>query len=494
MQHKSSITQDKIMSQIELDKLLTACRARAELDLIHGRKTWINRHTLVYLAIVSGLRVSEIAALTIGNLRLSDKMPFVVVWHPDKALKRDVFVDHDAADHIRSYIAHKMNVFGESVHLASPLFSSKSGIRYTTTALEISWLQATKEAGIRQVPISYARHSHAAKLLAETRDIRFVCDQLGFTAVHAARYVDIGSLCSNETGYSLPHCYQYAKRIENLEEDVRNCGLPLNELKSLRVNDFVFSAYAKDQSSDSKEYSFVLQEVRKLIQRSEWLGKMSLYPSHIFTAEYKDILAGVIVMDMPTNFSKLLGEQTSTLERLVSRGACVSWSPKGLASWLLMKAVNWTVINTKYRLFSAYSDPEARELGTIYQSCNWIYIGQKAGTCKMYKKDGTWRSDRYFRSRSAYKRYAKELGIEWHDEWQVRDRIIWTKIPNDIEKNLRKASKDAMAELPSRDAAKKHKYIYILGRTKAETKLLRKRFETLNPHLVNVPYPKERGK
>lgn len=51
---------------------------------------------------------------------------------------------------------------------------------------------------------------------------------------------------------------------------------------------------------------------------------MSLYPTHFFTARYKGILAGVVIMDMPNAFSKLLGEDTKQIERLISRGACVS--------------------------------------------------------------------------------------------------------------------------------------------------------------------------
>ena len=43
-----------------------------------------------------------------------------------------------------------------------------------------------------------------------------------------------------------------------------------------------------------------------------------------------------------------------------------------------------------------------------------------------------------------------------------------------------------------RYAKPKHKYIYILGKDKRETKLLRNKFKELNPKLLNIPYPKNR--
>ena len=36
------------------------------------------------------------------------------------------------------------------------------------------------------------------------------------------------------------------------------------------------------------------------------------------------------------------------------------------------------VNNTQYRLFTAYSDPQALELGQIYTALNFYCLGQKA--------------------------------------------------------------------------------------------------------------------
>jgi hypothetical protein len=285
--------------------------------------------------------------------------------------------------------------------------------------------------------------------------------------------------------YDENHCWQYDIRLKNYESDLINSKLTDKETKSLTVSDFDF-AY--------EEKNVVWKEAKDFILKHEWLGKMGLYPTHIFTARYKGILAGVVVMDMPNAFSKLLGENTRKIERLISRGACISWSPKNLASALISYSIKWMVENTRFRLFIAYSDTEAKELGTIYQACNFYYIGRSSGASKQYQLDnGRWVSDRYFRSRSVYKKKAKEAGIDWLESWQNDSNILWNNMSNEVESEIRKLSKNYMLSCPVKTIPKKHKYCYVLGKNKGETKSLKRDFESKNKKLIK-PYPKERGK
>jgi len=309
--------------------------------------------------------------------------------------------------------------------------------------------------------------------------------------------------------YNKDHCWQYDIRLKNIEEDLKLSNLTELEIKSLEVKDFAFSYVDKTNIDQCKK-------IKEFIERHEWLGKLGLYPTHRFIATYKGILAGVVIMDQPNTFSKLLGEDTKKIERLISRGACISWSPKGLASSMIMFAIRWMVQNTRYRLFTAYSDVEAKELGTIYQACNFTYLGKTSGTQYMFldpnNKSKNWFSDRSFRSRSAWKKYARELGIEWLPEWQgarynkLKDHesetavtrtgkeiVLWENIPADIVLKLKQASKDHQKKCDKRKAPAKHKYAYILGRSKKETKTLKSLFETRNPKMVGLKYPKNRG-
>jgi hypothetical protein len=292
--------------------------------------------------------------------------------------------------------------------------------------------------------------------------------------------------------YDKDHCWQYDIRVNNLQEDIVESGIDPEQIKSIKVTDIYFkplTAYLERQ------------EATEFIRRHEWLGNLSQYTTHWFGAFYHDpnqglmgreIMVGVILMNMPNAFSKLLGDDTQTIERLISRGACISWSPKNLASSFLMWTIQWMVKNTPYRLFTAYSDPTAKEIGTIYQACNFYYLGKKSGTTTRYINPYTGRivSDRFFRVRSAYKKYAKELGIAWDKSWSNDQKMLWENMSPVIEQMLRDFSKKKQSQSVSVDFPSKHKYAYVLGATKAETKKLRKKFVERNK---TPEYPKQRG-
>lgn len=283
--------------------------------------------------------------------------------------------------------------------------------------------------------------------------------------------------------YADGQCWQYTIRQKNLDSDLLEANLSLEEASRLRVHDFTFR-----EVTDKSERA----EMIEFIKKHEWLGTITQYTTHWFGAYYKGKLAGVILMSMPNAFSKMLGDNTKDLERLISRGACVSWSPKNLASSLLMWSIRYMVENTDYRLFTAYSDPSAKELGTIYQACSFYYLGQKSGTTTRYINPYTGKivSDRYFRQRSAYKRYAKELGIKWEKDWCSTTKMLWDNIPDDIEEKLRKMSKEKQATSQAVHYKPKHKYAFVLGKTKKETKELRAKFLS---KVKTFDYPKVRG-
>lgn len=285
--------------------------------------------------------------------------------------------------------------------------------------------------------------------------------------------------------YNENHCWQYDIRLKNLDEDLKSSGFSLSYTNNLKVQDFDFKIV-----TDKEEK----RKLTEFITRHEWLGNISQMTTHWFAAYHKDQLAGVILFNLPNAFSKLLGEDTPELERLISRGACISWSPKNLASTFLMWCINWMAKNTQYRLFVAYSDPEAKEIGTIYQACNFYYLGQASGTTTRYINPYTGKmvSDRFFRTTSAYKKYANELGIKWEKSWNKENgRIKISAIPDEIMNTLRSVSKEKQSSAQKIECPVKHKYAYIMGRNKQDTKVFRKAFLSLNKV---YPYPKERGK
>lgn len=280
-------------------------------------------------------------------------------------------------------------------------------------------------------------------------------------------------------------CYQYQRRLDTIEEDKVLYNMTDEDISNISLDDFVF------ENISSKEDK---NEAIEFIKRYEWLGTIGSYPTHWFTARYKGILSGVIIMSMPNAFSKLMGEETKHIERLIARGASASFCPKNLGSKFLMWCIKWMVDNTQYRLFTCYSDPQAKELGSIYQVLNFYYLGQKSGTnvrCVNPYNPNVMITDRAFRARSFYKRYAKDLGIEWQKNWNNDQKMLWENVPDDVEKRLRAYSKEMYKKAEKILFPPKHKYAFVLGRNKTETKLLRKKFLSVNK---TYPYPKERGK
>lgn len=282
--------------------------------------------------------------------------------------------------------------------------------------------------------------------------------------------------------YDKDWCWQYNIRVETLKEDLTTLSNNINP-SELTVDDFEFKLLTtKEEKEDAGRF----------IKRYEWLGKLAFNTTHYFGAYYRNILCGVITMGCPNAFSKCLGSDTDKYERLISRGACISWSPKGLASHFMMWCIKWMVNNTQYRVFTAYSDPTAKELGTIYQACSFYYLGNKFGATTRYISpySGKIISDRTFRVRSYYKRYAQDLGIVWEDSWSKGDKVYWDRIPSDIANRLKQYGKELQRSAQKVIFPPKHKYAFVMGRGKIETKRLRKRFLS---HTKTYKYPKNRG-
>jgi hypothetical protein len=179
--------------------------------------------------------------------------------------------------------------------------------------------------------------------------------------------------------YTGPMCWQGCLREKNLEEDLAAIGITKAEAGKISIKDLRFEHVPKGDE-------LVCNEIVEFIKRHEWLGKMPHKPTYRFIAvhKYLNVMVGAVIMAVPTAFSKLLGKDTKRIEQLVARGASISWAPKNTGSWLIGKSIKWMANNTPFRLFVAYSDPEARELGTIYQACNFMYLGRTSGTKRQY--------------------------------------------------------------------------------------------------------------
>ena len=381
------------------------------------------------------------------------------------------------------------------------------------------------------------------------------------------------------------YCWQYQMRLSNLDNQLEKAGLSKKEASKLRVSDFEFfpvmhpidypapvlepkwskdkkvwkeysaslstyklklSSYEDEKKKFEKDNPIIIidykkkcLEIKEFIEENEWLQRMPNRPTHRFIVRLKSTgqLAGVVAISIPNSFSHVLGKEYKYSDRLISRGACISWAPKNLGSALIMYSVKWMAKNQNWKYFTAYSDPDANELGTIYQACNFYYMGQsikKDGTpilVKQYYDDGYfdgkkkgWFSDREFRKKSWWMKYAKRIEPEFYKKIGMPDYkekmfgfLSWAKAkkvdpplalkwkPNwdlmekkytGLKERLEQERDKYIASCRVRETLPKHKYIYILGKDKRETKYLKKLFFENNPKLKGKEfnYPTERGK
>jgi hypothetical protein len=331
---------------------------------------------------------------------------------------------------------------------------------------------------IIEIKSSYWFNKHYNKNIEKQK----ICKENGYNFIFIIdKKYDIFDKMIEHLVYNKEHSWQYDLRLKLLENDLKNIGFDYSKLK---ISDFKFEIIEKNDIRT--------KEIVEFIKKYEWLGKMPNRPTHRFIATYNNILAGVIVMSTPNSFSMMLGEDTKNIEKLISRGACASWTPKNLASSLLMWSINWMVKNTEFRLFEAYADPEAKELGTIYQACNFYYLGKTFGSDKLYfnlENNNGWVNNRSFRKLNFYKSFLKNNNINWCDDWNKKTSILWDNIPTNIVSLMKKYSFECMNNCLVRTPQNKHKYAYVIGINHKETKQLRQKFESINKIF---DYPKNR--
>ncbi len=188
-----NIDREKILDFDQRSKLLKTCKDKHELDLLHGRETWVKRYMLVDLALFSGLRVAEIANLKIGDIELSTKDPYLIVRKGKRGKKRDVYLDKELVIHLKTFITWKKKTMGEEVENDNPLFTSRNGRHSAPITLMKSFKRAIEESHLpSHYSIHSARHTYATFLLHATNNLRYVQKQLGHSKISMTTlYADV---------------------------------------------------------------------------------------------------------------------------------------------------------------------------------------------------------------------------------------------------------------------------------------------------------------
>jgi hypothetical protein len=201
---------------------------------------------------------------------------------------------------------------------------------------------------------------------------------------------------------------------------------------------------------------------KAMVEEYEWLGCMPAITWYCFGIYFDGICGGVVVFspEYIENLGRWDKYNYTGKIILLSRGVCLHWTPMNTNSKLIMAAIK--MLPPKYKIITATTDHLAGEIGTIYQACNFHYVGSMRDanpnvSSKNGDRDGWIIDGKLYGSRS--------LRLKYGD----------TKM-----ETLRKYHKDVKKVKQN----SKHRYFYFVG-NKAECKYHKKQIE----HLIK-PYPK----
>ena len=298
--------------------------------------------------------------------------------------------------------------------------------------------------------------------------------------------------------YEGTHAWQHILKDENYGDDLAAAHLTVSEADVLTVNDFSFQVIEKSQKEK-------VREVSAFIKRHEYLGTDYVYTTNRYglyldVPKKPKVLSAVVTFGSPQKHGLYLGEEHKESERQLCRRASISYAPKNLGSFFISKCIRHLIYNSDYRVFTSFATEEANEIGQIYSAANFFYVGTQSSPGGLYEyldpdePEKGWRTSRAFRQRSSYLKYAKQLGIEVKPEWfevyqeeNRSKRINWNNVYWRDEERIKKAASEKIKSCAMRRVKPKHRFVYVGGRGRVETKVLRKLF--LNRNEV-FPYPK----
>ena len=197
---------------------------------------------------------------------------------------------------------------------------------------------------------------------------------------------------------------------------------------------------------------------KEIILQYEWLGTMGKaeYCVGLFSPQQEPLGVACFGQANGTKSHHICGEEHSKQAICLERGTCVHYAHEHAGSFLVANACKWIAKHTQYRIFFAYSDWEAGEIGTIYQACNWIYQGISPGRSQNYRmmiedlETGEHFSTRTARNRGLYMpqlRSDPRYVLRKHND---KGRYVWFEGTKKEKKYFRRKMKHPQQPYPKR--------------------------------------------
>ena len=184
----------KFLTSQEASRLMSIAKHRAEFYCREGKKIAVRDYFIIHLALATGLRVMEIAALKCDDIHLSNTICSLLVRKGKGSKKRQVLFTSAFKKHCKEYLKWKQ-LIGESLEPEEPLIvSSNTGRHLTTRAIQKVFKRCAEKARLRaSYSIHCCRHSYACFLLKASKwNLRLVQKQLGHSRITTTQvYADV---------------------------------------------------------------------------------------------------------------------------------------------------------------------------------------------------------------------------------------------------------------------------------------------------------------
>jgi site-specific recombinase XerD len=177
------VTPDKFLCTEQVATLRAKVEEARQRGLTAGDKIAVRNSALVEVLLGTGLRVSELCGLTIGDIYLRSGRADVVVRHGKGDKARIVAISHSLAGYLTELLAWKATV-GEHVEPRQPVFVSERGSFLTRSAVHRIWKTTLKSAGLPETwGVHATRHSYAVEVYRKTHDLRLTQRLLGHSNI-----------------------------------------------------------------------------------------------------------------------------------------------------------------------------------------------------------------------------------------------------------------------------------------------------------------------
>jgi integrase len=169
----------------------------------------VRDHTIISLALGTGLRLAEIVGLNVGDVLAPDGTPRVRVRVRKEIAKggrtADVFLPDRLVAKLRTLWAWKRDR-GEDLGPGAPLFANQSGRRISKRRVQLAWATWQRRAGFNRIYGFHAlRHTAVTNVYRATRDL--------FLAQRFARHLSP----LTTTVYTHPSDQEMAGRVRGLD-------------------------------------------------------------------------------------------------------------------------------------------------------------------------------------------------------------------------------------------------------------------------------------